>query len=64
MVGLVTLAVYVDEDDLVGHQWEERPQYRGMPGLGMGVVGLRNRGRGEVKGFSEGKLGKEITFEM
>ena len=25
MVGLVSLAVYVAEDGLVGHQWEERP---------------------------------------
>jgi hypothetical protein len=31
-------ATYVAEDELVGHQWEERscedsmPQYRGMPG--------------------------------
>jgi hypothetical protein len=41
------------------------PQYRGMPGLGMGVGGLGNRGRrGGDMGFSEGKLGKGITFEM
>ena len=25
MLGLVVLAVYVAEDGLVGHQWEERP---------------------------------------
>ena len=25
MVGLLSLAAYVAEDDLVGHQWEERP---------------------------------------
>ena len=25
MVGLMALAVYVAENDLVGHQWEERP---------------------------------------
>ena len=50
---LVALAIYVAEDGLVGHQWEERPlvyegsmpQYRGMPGLGMGVGGLGSRGR-------------------
>jgi hypothetical protein len=33
----------------------------------MGEVGLRSRERGEgrgERGFSEGKLGKEITFEM
>jgi hypothetical protein len=26
MVGLVALAVYVAEDGLVGHQWEEMPE--------------------------------------
>jgi hypothetical protein len=25
MVGLMDLAAYVAEDDLVGHQWEEKP---------------------------------------
>jgi hypothetical protein len=41
------------------------PQYRGRPGLGMGVGGLGIRGRqGRGRGFSEGKLGKGITFEM
>jgi hypothetical protein len=38
------------------------PQYRGMPGLGMGVGELRSTGVG--RGFLEGKLGKGITFEM
>jgi hypothetical protein len=38
------------------------PQYRGMPGSRIGVGGLGSRGRG--RGFSEGKLGKGITFEM
>jgi hypothetical protein len=38
-------------------------QYSGMPGPGMGVGGLGRRGR-RNRGFSEGKLGKEITFEM
>jgi hypothetical protein len=38
------------------------PQYRGIPGPGMGVGGLRSRG--EDRGFSEGKLGKGIAFEM
>ena len=41
----MALAVYIAEDGLVGHQWEERPsvcegsmpQDRGMPGLEMGV---------------------------
>jgi hypothetical protein len=40
------------------------PQCRGMPGPGMGVGALRSRGGGEDRGFSEGKLGKGITFEM
>jgi hypothetical protein len=41
------------------------PQYRVMAGLGMGVGGLGNRGRGRGdRGFSDGKLGKGITFEM
>jgi hypothetical protein len=39
------------------------PQYRGMPGPGMGVGGLGSRGRGD-RGFFEGKPGKGITFEM
>jgi hypothetical protein len=42
-------------------------QYRGIPGPGMGVGGLGNRGMGEGigdRGFSEGKLGKGITFEV
>jgi hypothetical protein len=43
------------------------PQYREMPGQGMGVGGLGSRERGEVgrdRGFSKGKLEKGITFEM
>jgi hypothetical protein len=55
MVELVSLAIYVAEDGLVGHQGEERPlscegsmpQYRGMTGPGMGVGGLGSRGREE-----------------
>jgi hypothetical protein len=39
------------------------PQYRRMPGPGMGVDGLGSRGRGHRE-FSEGKLGNEITLEM
>jgi hypothetical protein len=34
------------------------PQYRGMPGPGMGVGRLGSRGKGERIGvFTEGKLG-------
>jgi hypothetical protein len=41
------------------------PQYRGMPGPGMRVGGLVSKGReGGDRRFSEGKLGKGITFEM
>jgi hypothetical protein len=40
------------------------PQYKGIPGPGMGVVGWGAGAGGEDKGFSEGKLGKGITFEM
>jgi hypothetical protein len=40
------------------------PQYRGTTGMpGRGVGGLES-GRGGDRGFLEGKLGKEITFEM
>jgi hypothetical protein len=41
------------------------PQYRGLPGPGIGVrwVGEQGEGRG-IREFSEGKLGKEIKFEM
>jgi hypothetical protein len=40
-------------------------QYRGMPGSGSrsGWVGDQGEGEGN-RGFSEGKLGKGITFEM
>jgi hypothetical protein len=52
----MVLAVYVAEDSLNGHQWEEgprscegsMPQYRGVPGLGIGVgrLGSRERRKG------------------
>jgi hypothetical protein len=61
-------AAYVAEDGLVGHQWEERPQCRGMPGCGgrngWGEHPHRIRGRGMGWRFVEGKPGKGITFEM
>jgi hypothetical protein len=75
MVGFMALAAYVAEDGLVGHQWQERealgpvkvsmPQYRGRPGPGSrsGWVGEWERG-GRHREFSEGKLGKGVTFEM
>jgi hypothetical protein len=68
--------VYIAEDGLVGHQCINGrrgprscevsiPQDRGMPGLGMGVGGLGEQGEGEGdRGFSEGKLGNGIIFEM
>jgi hypothetical protein len=52
----VAPAVYVAEVGLVGHQWEywpsevSMPQYRGMPGPGMGVCALGSRRRGEEIG--------------
>jgi hypothetical protein len=41
------------------------PQCRGMSGAGSrsGWVGEQGEGRGDM-GFSEGKLGNVITFEM
>jgi hypothetical protein len=52
----MVLSAYVAEDGLVGHEWEERPliQWR--------VV--KQGEEREDRVFSEGKLGKEIIFEM
>ena len=38
-------------------------QYRGMPGPGSASGWVGEQG-GEDSGFSEGKVGKGITFEM
>jgi hypothetical protein len=73
MVELVALPIFVAEDGLVGHQWEERPlvlwrlyapvQWNARPGIGVG--GLEGGGQGrELGNFWRGKLGKGITFEM
>jgi hypothetical protein len=69
----MALAAYIAEDGLDSHQCEERPlvlwrlyaQYRGMRGPESkdGWVGEQGEG-GRDRGFSEGKLGKGITFEM
>jgi hypothetical protein len=69
----VALTAYVAEDGLVGHQWDKSswscegsmPQYRGMlgPGSRSGWVGEQGEGTWD-RGFSEGKPGKGITFEM
>jgi hypothetical protein len=76
MVGLMALPAYVAEDGLVGHPWEERPLVKVLcPSIGnfqvqeAGVGGLVSRGEQGEGGTdwgrgSEGKLGKEITFEM
>jgi hypothetical protein len=40
------------------------PQCRAMPGRGSGSGWVVSRGRGDGIGVSEGKPGKEITFEM
>jgi hypothetical protein len=40
-------------------------QYKGMPGPGRGSGWVGEQGEeGENRGFSEGRLGKGITFEM
>ena len=53
MVELVALAIYVAEDGIVSEG--SMPQYRGIPGPGMGVGGLGSRGRGEgIGGFRRG----------
>jgi hypothetical protein len=59
---LVSLAAYVSEDGLVGHQWKERPiglanyipQYRGTPGprSGSGWVGEQDLGGGGCRELS------------
>jgi hypothetical protein len=59
MVKLVALAIYMAEDGLVGHQWRRgpwscevsRPQYRKMPGTGMGVGGFGRKGEGDRIGI-------------
>ena len=40
------------------------PQYRGMPGPGMGVGGLEAGGGGRGEGFLEGELGKGIALKV
>ena len=65
-------AAYVVEDDLFinGRRgpWScegSMLQCRGLPGPGSrcGWVGEQGKGQGD-RGFSKGKLGKGITFEM
>ena len=49
----MSLAVYVAEDGLVSHQWEERPlvpSKEECQGQESGVGGLGSRGREEVIG--------------
>jgi hypothetical protein len=68
MVEFVALAIYVAEGGLVCHQWEERQTL--CPSIGecqdqkWEWVGWGAGGRGEDRGFLEGRLGKGITFEM
>ena len=56
----MTLAAYVAEDDLVGHQWEERPlglvkiicpSTGECQGLEAGVGGLGSRAEGGYRGL-------------
>jgi hypothetical protein len=71
MVELLAPAIYVAEDGLVSHQWE---QWSPEKALCLSIGECQNqewewvgwgtgRGGGD-RGFSEGKLGKGITFEM
>jgi hypothetical protein len=59
-VGLLSLAAYVAEDGLVGHQWEERPLVlcpsKGeRQGQEVGEGGLVSKGRREgIGGFQRG----------
>ena len=75
MEGPMAPAVYVAEDGLVWHQWEERflsPVKARCPSVGecqdkeAGVCGLMSRVRGWNSFFfpPEGKLEKGKTFEM
>jgi hypothetical protein len=70
MEGLVALPAYVAEDGLVSHNlrrctWSCEAQYRSIPGPESGSrwVGEKREG-GWDRGFSKGKLGKGITFEI
>jgi hypothetical protein len=71
----MALAPYVAEDGLVSHQWKDRESLgpvkvlclsiRECQGQEAEVSELVSRGRvGGDRGFSEGKPGKGITFEM
>jgi hypothetical protein len=73
MIGLVSLAAYVAEDGLVGHQWEERPLVlrrsyapvqRNARARKQEWVGWGAGGGERDRGFSERKLGQGIAFEM
>jgi hypothetical protein len=63
----VGLVVYVAENGLINGRRGPRsyegsmPQYSGIPGVGVGGLGSRERG---YRGLLEGKLGKGIAFEM
>ena len=59
----MSLAVYLAEDGLVGHQWEERPvkscegsmpQYRRMPGPGSGSGWVGEQSGEGIGGFQRG----------
>jgi hypothetical protein len=63
----IHLPAYVAEGSqlVINERRGSMPQYRGMPGPGCrsGWVGKQVEGEGD-RVFSEGKLGKGITFEM
>jgi hypothetical protein len=57
----------LDINEKRGPPWScefSMPQYRGKPGPGSRSEWVGEQGGGRVKGFSEGKPGKGITFEM
>ena len=70
----MSLAAYVAEDGLVGHQWEEKPLilqrfYAPVQGNARARKwewggGLRSRVGGGYRALSQRKLGKGIAFEM
>ena len=61
----MVLAAYVAEDGLVSHQWEVKALCPSVGEFQEALLGvLVSRGRGKGRGFSEGKPGMGITFEM
>ena len=68
MEGPITSVIYVAEDGLVRHKWEERlGECEGREAVVGGWVGEhphRRRYRGDSEGVSGRGTRKEITFEI